>query len=68
MTGDTTETILNLKSGAADLGITYNTAAELLAIEDGTAVGCDVTTPCDLCQKQVPAAQDYCGSSCECCE
>lgn len=51
------------------MGITYNTAAELLAIEDGTAVGCDVSVPCQLCQQQTfPAANDYCGSSCECCE
>lgn len=40
----------------------------MLAIEDGTAVGCDVSEPCRLCKENLPAAKDYCGSSCECCE
>ncbi|KAJ5652600.1 hypothetical protein N7507_010026 [Penicillium longicatenatum] len=69
VTGDTTETILNLKSGAIDMGITYNKAAELLAIEDGTASGCDTRNACRLCKEENLAAyKDFCGSSCECCE
>lgn len=66
--GDTTETILNLKSNATDIGITYNTAAELLAIKDGTAVGCNVSESCRLCKENNSTAIEYCGSSCECCE
>lgn len=41
VTGDTTETIDNLKTGKADVGITYSQAAEKIAIDSGIASGCE---------------------------
>ncbi|KAE8382962.1 hypothetical protein BDV26DRAFT_304518 [Aspergillus bertholletiae] len=51
VTGDTTETINNLKTKKVDVGITYHKTAEQIAINAGFASGClykddNSTTPC----------------------
>ncbi|KAJ6070609.1 hypothetical protein N7467_011928 [Penicillium canescens] len=69
--GDTTETINNLKSGDVDIGITYSTAAELLAIESGIAHGCNQCSTCNKCRiSPQKSDKEFCGTegNCDCCE
>lgn len=69
--GDTTETINNLKTGDVDIGITYNTAAELNAIKSGFAHGCNQCLACESCQENNQSADmEFCGMAgdCSCCE
>ncbi|KAI2699508.1 hypothetical protein CBS147332_8394 [Penicillium roqueforti] len=69
--GDTTETINNLKSGDVDIGITYSTAAERLAIQSGIAHGCDQCLACEKCQNgDHKSDKEFCGTegNCDCCE
>ncbi|KAJ5889104.1 hypothetical protein N7504_009914 [Penicillium tannophilum] len=66
--GDTTETINKLKDGEVDIGITYNTAAELLAIQNDIAHGCNQTLACENCEHpKNQADEEFCGTGCACC-
>jgi ABC-type tungstate transport system permease subunit len=70
--GDTTETINNLKDGKVDVGITYSTAAERLAIENGIAGGCNTCSECNTCKTSKTSNETihkvFCGDNCDCCD
>lgn len=66
--GDTTETINKLKDGKVDIGITYNMAAELDAIQNGIAHGCNQSLACENCEhRKKEANKEFCGARCACC-
>lgn len=51
-----------------DIGITYNTAAELDAIQNGILYGCNQILACEKCEHGIEEAnKEPCGTGCACC-